>query len=94
MFKVSFKHRAEKQFDDLTPDFKQKIYDGLGRLSQEGLAHSNVRKIKRTKLGYRLRVGRWRIFFAFFDKEKHIEVIDIFLKKGKEDYQRRIHLLK
>ena len=73
MFKVSFKHRAEKQFDDLTPDFKQKIYDGLGRLSQEGLAHSNVRKIKRTKLGYRLRVGRWRIFFAFFDKEKHIE---------------------
>jgi len=44
-------------------------------------------------LSWRLRVGRWRILFALFDKEKRIEIVDIFLRKG-EDYKKRIKLIK
>jgi mRNA-degrading endonuclease RelE of RelBE toxin-antitoxin system len=35
-------------------------------------------KIEGTQRGWRLRVGRWRILFALFDKEKGIEIVDIF----------------
>ena len=53
-----------------------------------------MKKISGTKFGYRLRVGRWRVLFALFQKEKRIEIVDIFLKKGERDYLRKMRLLK
>ena len=94
MFKVFIKSRAEKEFAKLSNSLKQKFYEEFKKLARDPFRYSKVRKIKDTKFGYRLRIGRWRILFALFSKEKRIEIIDIFLKKGKEDYLKRKRLIK
>ena len=90
---VIIKPRAEREFVKLPNELKKKFYVALKELSVNPFTHSQVKKIKDTKFGYRLRLGRWRILFALFSTEKRIEIIDIFLKKGKEDYKKRKHLL-
>ena len=93
MFEVRLINRAEREFAKLSNDLKQKFYEEFKRLSIDIFEHSQVRKIQDTKNGYRLRIGRWRILFAIFSKEKRIEVVDIFVEKGKEDYHKRKKLL-
>lgn len=78
----------------LSQGLRQEIYNEIKTLSENPFLHPHIRKIKGTKFGYRLRFGRWRILFAFFLEEKQIEVVDIFLKKGKEDYSKRKNLSK
>ena len=93
MFRVYFTSRADKELAELPQELKQRIYNELKVISENPFLHHRVRKIEGTKFGYRLRLGRWRILFALFSKEKRIEVVDIFIKKGKEDYNKRRHLL-
>ena len=93
MHKIIVKPRAEKEFRKLPDKIKKKFYEEFKRLSINPLAHFQVKKIIGTKLGYRLRIGRWRILFALFVEDKRIEIVDIFLKKRKRDYLRRIKLL-
>jgi len=57
-------------------------------------AHPNIKKIKETKFGWRLRIDRRRVLFALFPKERRIEILDIFLRKGGEDYRKRRGLIK
>jgi len=94
MYKVIIKPHAEREFAKLSVELKKKFYIEFKRLSINPFAHPQIKKIKDTKFGYRLRLGRWRILFALFSKEKRIEIVDIFLKKGKEDYNKRKYLLK
>ena len=93
MYRVIIKPRAEREFAQLPNELKKKFYREFRKLSDNPFAHPQVKSFKGTKFGYRLRLGRWRILFALFSKEKRIEVVDIFLKKGKEDYDKRRHLL-
>ena len=93
MFEVRLTKRAEREFAKLPNDLKEKFYKEFNRLSVDIFEHPQVRKIQGTKNGYRLRIGRWRILFALFPKEKRIEIVDIFLKKNKEDYRKRKKLL-
>lgn len=93
MFRVYFTFRADKELAELPQELKQRIYNELKVLSENPFLHPQVRKVEGTKFGYRLRIGRWRILFALFQNEKRIEIVDIFLKKGKEDYNKRRHLL-
>ena len=93
MYKVIIKPQAERQFAKLPAEFKEKFYEELKKLSADPFVRHQTKKIQGTKTGYRLRLGRWRILFALFSKEKRIEVVDIFLKKGNEDYKKRKHLL-
>lgn len=94
MFRVFFASRADKEFSKLSDELKQKIYTELKKLSGNPFSYPQVKKIEGTKFGYRLRLGRWRILFALFPKEKRIEIVNMFLKKGQEDYEKRKHLLK
>ena len=94
MFRVYFTSRADRELAELPQELKQRIYNELKVLSENPFLHPQVRKVKGTKFGYSLRLGRWRILFALFSKEKRIEIVDIFLKKGKKDYDKRRHLLK
>ena len=89
MFRVFFTSRADKELGKLPQGLKQKIYSEIKTLSENPFLHPQIRKVKGTKFGYRLRLGRWRILFALFSKEKRIEIVDIFMKKGKEDYEKR-----
>ncbi|MCK4553652.1 type II toxin-antitoxin system RelE/ParE family toxin [Candidatus Parcubacteria bacterium] len=93
MFQVVITSRAEHQFAKLPSDLKQKFYEEFKELSSNPFANPRVKKIQGIKNGYRLRVGRWRILFALFSKEKQIEIVDIFLEKGKKDYVKRKKLL-
>jgi len=93
MYEVIIKPRAEKEFAKLPADLKGKFYAEFKKLAIDPFKHRQIKKIKNTKFGYRLRLGRWRILFALFPKTKRIEIVDIFLKKGKEDYNKRKPLL-
>jgi len=94
MLRVFFTSRADKELGKLPPGLKQKIYNEIKTLSENPFSHPRVQKVEGTKFGFRLRLGRWRILFALFPKEKRIEIVNIFLKKGKEDYNKRIKLLR
>ncbi|MBU4480753.1 hypothetical protein KKH59_00355 [Patescibacteria group bacterium] len=94
MFRVYFTSRSDKELAELPQELKQKIFNEIKVISENSFLHHQVRKVEGTKFGYRLRLGRWRILFALFSKEKRIEIVDIFLKKGKEDYEKRKHLLR
>ena len=94
MYKVIIKPRAERGFVKLPNELKKKFYVEFKELSVNPFVHPQVKKVKDVKSGYRLRVGRWRILFALSSKEKRIEIVDIFLKKSKEDYYKRLKLLK
>ena len=94
MYQVIIKPPAEREFVKLPNDLKKKVHEEFKQLSINPFEHPQVKKIKDTKFGYRLRHGRWRILFALFQKERRIEIVDIFLKKGKEDYNKRIKLLR
>ena len=91
MFKVVLKPRAEKEFNKLPRNLKQKFFEELQKLSISPFSQ-RIKKLRGTDFGYRFRVGRWRILFALFGQEKKIEIVDIFLKKGKSDYSRRLDL--
>lgn len=91
MFEVIISSRADKEFGKVPEDLKKKFYREFKKLEIDPFG-SNTRKISGTKNGYRLRVGRWRILFVLFLKEKRIEIVDIFLKKGKQDYIKKIKL--
>lgn len=93
MYEIIIKPRAEREFGKLSKEFKEKFYEEFKKLETDPFQHPQIKKIKGTKFGYRLRIGRWRILFALFSKAKRIEIVDIFLKKGKENYNKRRHLL-
>jgi len=93
MFEIYFRPRALKALKKIERDNQLRINSALDNLKLGKFNLLDLDKIEGTQRGYRLRVGRWRILFALFSKEKRIEIVDIFLKKGREDYERRKHLL-
>ncbi len=93
MYQVIIKPRAEREFVKLPEKLQKSLYEEFEKLAAGPFDHSNVKKISGTKFGYRLRIGRWRVLFALFLKEEKIEIVDIFIKKGKKDYHRRKGLL-
>lgn len=93
MFRVYFTSQVDKALAELPQKLKQRVYNKLKVLSENPFSHPQVRKVEGTKFGYRLRIGRRRILFALFQKERRIEIVDVFLKKGKEDYGKRKKLL-
>ena len=94
MFEVRLTKRAEREFTRLPDNLKQKFYNEFKKLSVDIFEHPQVRKIQDTEFGYRLRIGRWRILLAVFSKEKRIEIVDIFIEKGKDDYRKRRKFLR
>jgi len=89
MYELIIKPRAEKEFKKLPAKLKKRFYEEFKKLSTGPFSSPQVKRISGTKFGWRLRLGRWRILFALFSKERRIEIVDIFLKKSKRDYLRR-----
>lgn len=94
MFELYFRPRALKILKTLKRKLQLKVNSDLDNLKSERFTSLDIKKIQGTVHGYRLRIGRWRVLFSLFTDEKRIEVVDIFLKKGKEDYNKRKGLLK
>jgi mRNA interferase RelE/StbE len=89
-YRMVFRKSAEREFAKLDQELKRSIIERLESLAKDPYKATNVKKVLGFRNGYRLRLGRWRIFYLVWDNEKEIEVIDIFMEKGKEDY-RRLH---
>ena len=90
--KLVFRKRFEKVFAKLDKNTQQQIVDELEILLTNPLKHQQVKKIVGTGVGYRLRIGRWRILFAF--ENNIVDVVDLFMEKSKKDYEVRIKLFK
>jgi len=93
MFNIYFRPKALEVLKKIKREDQLKINSALDSLKLKKFNTLDLKRIKGTKNGWRLRVGRWRILFALFFKEKKIEIVDIFLRKEKEDYKKRIKLL-
>lgn len=94
MYKIEFREKAFKILSEIEREYQLKINSVLDNLRLGKFNLKKIKKIQGTMYGYRFRLGRWRVLFTLMPKEKRIEVVDIFLKKDKGDYQKRKHLLK
>jgi mRNA interferase RelE/StbE len=94
MFEIYFRPRALKTLRKIKRNDQLKINRALENLKTGKFNLLNIRKLKGVQQGYRLRVGEWRILFSLFDKEKRIEIVDIFSREGDADYKKRLDLLK
>ena len=90
-FKVYFKTSAEKIFATLPSELKQSVVEALFKLAENPFSRGqNVKKVSGSVDAYRIRVGRWRVLYSIYIDKREVEVIDIFLKKGREDYSKRL----
>ena len=89
MYQVIFKPRAERVFAKLDKETQQRLINELERLAQNPSDKSNVKKIKGTQYGYRLRVGRWRVLYSFLTGNQLIEIVDIFRSREIYDDSKR-----
>ena len=89
MFKITIYPRAEKVFAKLPKNLQRQFYQKFNELEVD-LFSKDLKKIKDTDDGYRLRIGRWRVLLSINFETKIIQVLDIFLKKGGQDYRRRL----
>lgn len=90
MLRVSFSSHGERAFCALLPDAQQRVIDALSELAKDSQWYLCVKKLRGSENRYRLRVGRWRVLF--WQSGSSIEVADIFMKKSKSDYRKRMHL--
>lgn len=87
MFRILFSSHGERAFGVLPKEAQERITRVLQDLAQDRFWYRRVKKLGGSESRYRLRSGRWRILFLL--KKSEIEVVDIFLKKGRGDYRRR-----
>lgn len=91
MYQLIFRTRFERVFKKLDKQTRQKIIIALELMAEDPFAFPNIRLIVSVKQqAYRLRIGRWRVLYFLISKDQVIEVVDLFMKKGHDDYQKRI----
>ncbi|MFH1462672.1 MAG: hypothetical protein ABIG08_03205 [bacterium] len=93
MFDLYFRPKASKTLKNVERKIQLKINCALDDIKLGRFGSRDIKNIEGTNFGYRLRIGRWRILFTFLKKERKIEIVDIFLKKSRDDYKKRKHLL-
>lgn len=87
MTKIVLRPRALAGFKKAPQDARLHIRAAIETL-HKGLFPSHTKKLSGYNNGYRARVGQWRILFVLNKSE--IDIADIFLKKGRSDYRRRM----
>ena len=91
MYKVRVTTRFERVFKKLEKRTQQQILTILNELAEDPFNHPNSRSIVGVKeKAFRVRMGRWRVLYIVMTKEQVLEVIDLFMKKGPSDYQKRM----
>lgn len=88
MFHILFSSHSDRAFQHVPQEIRQHIMDKLESLATDDFWYRRVKKLHGVEDQYRLRIGRWRILFSLTDNK--LEILDIFMKKGKEDYRRHI----
>lgn len=86
MAEVFFRQRAIKGFKSASAQEKSKIKSVVEILRKSSFP-PHTKKLGGHDSGYRIRIGKWRMLFVLNHNE--IDIVDIFIKKGESDYQRR-----
>jgi mRNA-degrading endonuclease RelE of RelBE toxin-antitoxin system len=77
MFKVAWKEKAYRQLTKIgNRQDRETVYDAAGNLVDWPDCR-NVRPLVNHKYGYRLRVGRYRVFFDVRDMVRIIEIQEV-----------------
>lgn len=88
MYEIVFRTRFERVFKKLDKKTQKQLFDAIEQLAIDPFKNPNVRPVSGVKQkAYRLRVGRWRVLYFVVIKDRIVEVIDLFIKKSKSDYQ-------
>ena len=89
MYEIIFHSRFEKVFRKLDHKNQERILKELEKLAGDPFVHQNIRMIVGVRQkAFRLRVGRWRVIYLIITKKKIVEVLDLFIRKGRQDYKR------
>jgi mRNA-degrading endonuclease RelE of RelBE toxin-antitoxin system len=83
MSEIFFRPRALKGFKSANKKDQGRIQNAI-EILKKGTFPTDTKKLASHRSGYRIRVGRWRILFVISKSE--IDVVDIFIKKSKSDY--------
>ncbi len=80
--------RFDRVFKKIDKKTQSLILDEIEQMAKDPFVHPNIRKIVGVKQNaYRLRVGRWRVLYFVLSKEQLLEIIDLFIRKGRGDYR-------
>jgi len=73
--KIFFSRTSLHYLKKLTPKIREKIYDAVSQLPDQG----DVKNIKGRKIKniYRLRVGKYRILFLFKKEESCLKILNV-----------------
>lgn len=88
MYEVVFSSRFERTFKKLDKLTQQIILDAVAVLARNPFDTAQIKKIVGVKQNaFRLRVGRWRILYIVLTKQERLEVVDLFIRRGRDDYR-------
>jgi mRNA interferase RelE/StbE len=74
-YKINITKKAKKELDKMSDDIVEPILTAIEKLS-ENPRPKGCKKLK-GRLGYRIRVGNYRIIYEIFDDVLVIEVVDL-----------------
>jgi mRNA-degrading endonuclease RelE of RelBE toxin-antitoxin system len=74
---ITWKPKARKQLRKLPADRQQQIYNAICALEEMPDVSADVKKKKGTKDIYRLRVGRYRVIFGFYESIQIVEIQEV-----------------
>lgn len=91
MYQILFRSHALRALKKFSEPTQKILIDALECCAQDPFSLEDLKKLKgEVPHAYRLRVQRHRILLLLITKDCIIEVIDIFLKKSKNDYKERL----
>jgi len=78
MNEIVWHNRARKQLKKIPAHYRKAIHDHIDKLEDFPLCPElDLKELKNHSYGYRLRVGRYRIFFDHTDDIKIIEIQEV-----------------
>lgn len=76
MFRIQWKRKAQKQLLKIDTVQQKKIVDAVDELTNFPQCH-NVKALTNHLYGYRLRVGRYRVFFDADNEVKIVGFVEV-----------------
>ena len=74
---IVWKPTARKQLRKLPQDRQEQIYQAVCALEDMPDVHADIKKLKGSDDLYRLRVGRYRVIFGFYERIQIVEIQEV-----------------
>jgi mRNA interferase RelE/StbE len=91
VYGIVYQPRAVRVLKKLDATVQRLVLSELERLAAGPSKHPNAKRLQGISVpAYRLRIGRWRVLYLLIHPSRTIEVLDMFIKKSRMDYERRL----